>query len=59
MERTPFYEMFKCCAADECLYGILNEAYVIAVFTDEASSSMNLTIEFPAPPAPVILGMMK
>ncbi|NMA37730.1 MAG: PolC-type DNA polymerase III [Papillibacter sp.] len=51
--------MFKCCAADECLYGILNEAYVIAVFTDEASSSMNLTIEFPAPPAPVILGMMK
>jgi DNA polymerase-3 subunit alpha (Gram-positive type) len=59
LERTPFYEMFKCCAADECLYGILNEAYVIAVFTDEASSSMNLTIEFPAPPAPVILGMMK
>jgi DNA polymerase-3 subunit alpha (Gram-positive type) len=51
--------MFKCCSSDDGFYEVLNEAYVISVFIDEASSSMNITIEFPTRPAPVILGLIK
>ncbi len=57
--RTPFYDIFDCCASDAELFGALDKAYVLSASLDEGASSMSLTIEFPFRPAPVVLSLIE
>ncbi len=57
--RTPFYDIFDCCASDGELFGALDGAYVLSASIDESASSMSLTIEFQARPAPLVQSLIE
>jgi hypothetical protein len=51
--------MFTCCSSDSDLYGVLDKSYITSVSQNENASSLHLTVEFPSPPAPVVLGLIE
>jgi DNA polymerase-3 subunit alpha (Gram-positive type) len=48
--------MFSCCA-DDTLFGILKEAFVLSAVIESDQKRMRLVVEFPRKPAPVILSL--
>jgi DNA polymerase-3 subunit alpha (Gram-positive type) len=51
--------MFTCCSSDSGLYGVLDKSYITSVSLSGDSSTLHLTVEFPSPPAPVVLGLIE
>ncbi len=49
--------MFSCCAGDDELFGLLNEAFVLSAVVESDQSKMRLVVEFPKKPAPVIVSL--
>lgn len=56
-KRTPFRKMFDCCSSDDGFFEVLDEAYVLSASVDRKKAIMQLTVEFPSKPAPVIVGL--
>ena len=58
-DKVPFREMFSCCREDEALFSLLDKANVLGVSVDKKTASMQVRIEFPDMPAPVLLGLIE
>ena len=55
----PFYDIFSSCRGDEAIFGALNNAMVLGATVDKESRKMQLTVQFPEPVAPVLVGLME
>ena len=57
VKKVPFYDMFSCCSGDDELFGIFKKAQVISAVVDSRKKTMDIEIEFPERPAPVVLSL--